>query len=379
MKRVILSIISILSAIYLLREQIKKLIKKFLKKYYSLQNNKINNIILDTNHENLSQIEMNNIIEPILYYKNMKSKKIRTKLVQNIGVKYNINADIIKFISNFIDDLHNASLVIDDIQDNSSLRRNNKTAHLKYGISMTIGATNLYIFDKINQFNNNIQKVINIEDLYKKYPEVYNPELLKAKINNIIGTKIINELYKMNIGQQLDVYWTYKKIIPTLDKYLYMIKNKTGRLMTLIIDIIYELTSKISKKEYEKYRIILEKVALFYQIRDDYINLCDIDYWKLKGFCEDFDEKKNSYIIIKYYNSNKVSKKIKKKFFDMFYKDNLTLKNKKDLLTMINKTTIFNDTYKYLDELKKYVEEAGLPINKLKIKKFDIKEALSYK
>lgn len=379
MKRVVLLIISILSATYLLRKQIKKLIKKFLRKYYNIQNNKINDIILDTNQKFLSQTEMNNIIEPILYYKNMKSKKMRTKLVKNIGVKYNINNDIIKLISEFIDDLHNASLIIDDIQDNSSLRRNNETAHLKYGISMTIGATNLYIFDKINQFNNKIKKVINIEDLYKKYPEIYNPELIKAKINNIIGTKIINELYKMNIGQQLDVYWTYKKIIPTLDKYLYMIKNKTGILMTLIIDIIYELTSQISKKEYEKYRIILEKVALFYQIRDDYINLCDIDYWKLKGFCEDFDEKKNSYIIIKYYNSNKVSKKTKKKFFDIFYKDNLTLKNKKELLTMINKTTIFNDTYKYLDELKKYVEEAGLPINKLTIKKFNIKEALSYK
>lgn len=379
MKRVVLLIISILSATYLLRKQIKKLIKKFLKKYYSLQNNKINNIILDTNQNFLSQTEMNNIMEPILYYKNMKSKKIRTKLVQNIGVKYNINNDIIKLMSDFIDDLHNASLVIDDIQDNSSLRRNNETAHLKYGISMTIGATNLYIFDKINKFNNKIKKVINIEDLYKKYPEIYNPELIKAKINNIIGTKIINELYKMNIGQQLDVYWTHKKIIPTLDKYLYMIKNKTGILMTLIIDIIYEITSKISKKEYEKYRIILEKVALFYQIRDDYINLCDIDYWKLKGFCEDFDEKKNSYIIIKYYNSDKISKKTKKKFFDIFYKDELTLKNKKELLTMINKTTIFNDTYKYLDELKKYVEEAGLSINKLTIKKFNIKEALSYK
>ena len=378
MKRVVLSIISILSAIYLLREQIKKLIKKFLKKYYNLQNNQNNNIILDTNHENLSQIEMNNIMEPILYYKNMKSKKMRSKLVNNIGIKYNINQDIITLMSEFIDDLHNASLVIDDIQDNSSLRRNNKTAHLKYGISMTIGATNLYIFDKINQFNNNIQKVINIEDLYKKYPEVYNPELLKAKINNIIGTKIINELYKMNIGQQLDVYWTYKKIIPTLDKYLYMIKNKTGILMTLIIDIIYELTNNISKKEYEKYRMILEKVALFYQIRDDYINLCDVDYWKLKGFCEDFDEKKNSYIIIKYYNSNKVSKETKNKFFDIFYKDNLTLKNKKYLLTMINKTTILNDTYKYLNELKKYVKEADLPINKLVIKKFDINEALKY-
>jgi geranylgeranyl pyrophosphate synthase len=321
MKRAVLLIISILSAAYLLREQIKKLIKKLLRKYYSLKYDNINDDVLDITNKALTESEINNIMEPILYYKKMKSKKMRSKLVQNLGIKYNINHDIITLMSEFIDDLHNASLVIDDIQDNSNLRRNNKTAHLKYGLSMSIGATNLYIFRKMNDFNDKIKKVIDINDLYKKHPTVYNPELLKAKVNNIIGKKIINELYKMNIGQQLDVYWTYKKIIPTLDKYLYMIKNKTGILMTLIIDIIYELTSKITEKDYKEYRIILEKVALFYQIRDDYINLCDIDYWKLKGFCEDFNEKKNSYIIIKYYNSNKVSKKSKKIFFDTFYKD----------------------------------------------------------
>ena len=377
MKRVVLLIISIITAVYLLRKQIKKLIYKLLRNYYSIKNTD-NDTILDTKYEIFTKNEINDIMAPILYYKNMKSKKMRSKLVQNIGFKFNINQDIIEFISEFIDDLHNASLVIDDIQDNSILRRNNKTAHLKYGISMSIGATNLYVFDKIRNFCYKINKMININDLYEKYPNIYNPDILKYKINNIIGEKIINELYKMSIGQQLDVYWTYKKIIPTLDKYLYMIKNKTGILMTLIIDIIYEITNNISKEEYEKYRIILEKVALYYQIRDDYINLCDIDYWKFKGFCEDFDEKKNSYIIIKYYNFNKISKKTKKKFFDIFYKDKLTLKNKKDLLKMINNTSIFNDTYKYLNELKKYVKEAGLPINKLTIKKFDINKALKY-
>ena len=148
--------------------------------------------------------------------------------------------------------------------------------------------------------------------------------------------------------------------------------------MTLIIDIIYELTNNITEKEYKEYREILEKVALFYQIRDDYINLCDKDYWKLKGFCEDFDEKKNSYIIIKYYNSENVSKKSQKVFFDLFYKDKLTLKEKKKLLKEINKTNIFNETYEYLDELMIYVKKAGLPIDKLSIKKFDMNEAEKY-
>ena len=45
---------------------------------------------------------------------------------------------------------------------------------------------------------------------------------------------------------------------------------------------------------------------------------------------------------------------------------------------MINETTIFNDTYEYLNKLKIYVEKAGLPIDKLSIKKFKINEALSY-
>lgn len=42
--------------------------------------------------------------------------------------------------------LHNASLLIDDIQDNSKLRRGSPVAHSIYGVPLTINAANYVYF-----------------------------------------------------------------------------------------------------------------------------------------------------------------------------------------------------------------------------------------
>lgn len=42
--------------------------------------------------------------------------------------------------------LHNASLLIDDIQDNSKLRRGAPVAHSIYGVPLTINAANYVYF-----------------------------------------------------------------------------------------------------------------------------------------------------------------------------------------------------------------------------------------
>jgi geranylgeranyl pyrophosphate synthase len=40
----------------------------------------------------------------------------------------------------------------------------------------------------------------------------------------------------------------------------------------------------------------------FFQIRDDYINLTDVKYWMERGFCQDFDKQKISYLITYCFN-----------------------------------------------------------------------------
>ena len=46
------------------------------------------------------------------------------------------------------------------------------------------------------------------------------------------------------------------------------------------------------------YTALVDNLALYFQIRDDYINLADEEYMKSKSFCEDLTEGKFSFPII---------------------------------------------------------------------------------
>jgi geranylgeranyl pyrophosphate synthase len=62
------------------------------------------------------------------------------------------------------------------------------------------------------------------------------------------------------------------------------VKNKLG----MVTEAFF------NQKDFTK---LLNVLSLYFQIRDDYINLTDLDYWRSKGFCQDFDEGKISYLV----------------------------------------------------------------------------------
>ena len=354
---------------------IKKISNSFPETYFSLPE-----LSEDNSQENLDVLSdsvLDDLLEPVIYYKNLPGKNIRKSITLSIGEKFNINQDLINFTYQFIDDLHNASLIIDDIQDNSQLRRNAPTCHLKYGIPMSIGAASLFIFKKLKEYNHKVLSIIDY-DIFKKKKNEYrflDPKVIKMHVHYLLSNKILNMIYLMNLGQQLDVYWTYKKEIPSIQEYYYMIENKTGKLFTIIIEIFYELTNNISHSEYNKYITLLNKLALFFQIRDDYINLTDPTYWKAKGFCEDFDEKKYSFILIHFYHDNTINQNQKERFFKLFNKKKLSIKKKFKLLKIMNQSNSIHYTYQYLTNLQKEIQELRLPTHKLQVLPFDIKDA----
>jgi geranylgeranyl diphosphate synthase, type III len=353
----------------------KKIYNSFPETYFSLSELSEDNI--QENLDVLSDTVLNDLLEPVMYYKNLPGKNIRKSITLSIGEKFNINQDLINFTYQFIDDLHNASLIIDDIQDNSQLRRNAPTCHLKYGIPMSIGAASLFIFKKLKEYNHQVLSIIDY-DIFKKKKKEYrflDPKVIKMHVHYLLSNKILNMIYLMNLGQQLDVYWTYQKEIPSIQEYYYMIENKTGKLFTIIIEIFYELTNNISDTEYTKYITLLNKLALFFQIRDDYINLTDPTYWKAKGFCEDFDEKKYSFILIHFYHDNTINQNQKERFFKLFNKKKLSIKKKFKLLKIMNQSNSIHYTYQYLINLQKEIQELHLPMHKLQVLPFDIKDA----
>ena len=72
------------------------------------------------------------LIEPVKYYYNMNGKNIRKKICKTFGITFGISDEDIENINNLLNVLHNASLVIDDIEDDSQLRRNKDCAHKVY-------------------------------------------------------------------------------------------------------------------------------------------------------------------------------------------------------------------------------------------------------
>ena len=101
----------------------------------------------------------------------------------------------------------------------------------------------------------------------------------------------------MHVGQGLDIKWTANKIIPSMEEYNTMMDNKTGAGFCGPIELcLISTPEKVSENVKQQFLELGKYIGRFFQIRDDYINLTCPKYWQSKTFCEDFDEKKVSYI-----------------------------------------------------------------------------------
>lgn len=240
-----------------------------------LMDNEID-VSIDIIDASMDLSEKYNLFAPIEYTLEGGGKNTRgliVKYVQNLLNNDNnpVTAQIIKD-SNL---QHNSSLVIDDIQDGSSKRRGKECAYIKYGVPISVNAGYLQCFSLLNDINKNYPEHIHalVKDIYHKY------------------------LVLAHIGQGLDIEWTTRKTIPPLDEYNIMMDNKTGSGFLCPIELCIASTSVDTSAHNKNLFLELGKsIGRFFQIRDDYINLTSPKYWRLKTFCEDFDEKKVSYI-----------------------------------------------------------------------------------
>lgn len=67
--------------------------------------------------------------------------------------QYEANKDIY-FACGLTEIVHNGSLMIDDIEDGSKMRRGDQCTHLKFGVDVAVNAGNFMMVSPINQINN---------------------------------------------------------------------------------------------------------------------------------------------------------------------------------------------------------------------------------
>eukprot|EP00039_Didymoeca_costata_P008039 m.107256 g.107256 ORF g.107256 m.107256 type:complete len:309 (+) comp13920_c0_seq2:133-1059(+) len=207
------------------------------------------------------------LMEPFNYIAKIPGKGVRNILIQEFNKWMKIPSDKVEVIQEVIGMLHNASLLIDDIQDNSKLRRGVPVAHSVYGVANTINCGNYVYFVCM-------QKILDMGEPKAAY-------------------MFTEQLIELHEGQGMDIYWRDAGTCPSEKQYKEMVKKKTGGLFGLAVRLL-QLHSECDL-DFSK---LLELLGLHFQIRDDYANLMSEDYAANKSFAEDFTEGKYSFPII---------------------------------------------------------------------------------
>ncbi|KAI9253171.1 geranylgeranyl pyrophosphate synthase [Sporodiniella umbellata] len=207
------------------------------------------------------------LLEPYNYLISHPGKDIRSKLIAAFDLWLNVPKDALEKITNTIGMLHTASLMIDDVQDDSDLRRAVPVAHHIYGVPQTINTANYVYFLAL-------QNILALN----------NPEMITA---------YTEELIHLHQGQGIELYWRDSLCCPTEEEYIDMVNNKTSGLLRLAV----RLMQAASNSEVD-YTPLVNIIGIHFQVRDDYMNLQSDKYTENKGFCEDLTEGKFSFPII---------------------------------------------------------------------------------
>ncbi|CAH1375948.1 unnamed protein product [Tenebrio molitor] len=284
------------------------------------------------------QLIESSLLQPFVHIARIPGKKVRSKLCQALNNWMHIPEEKLRQIEDVLEMLHNASLLLDDIQDDSILRRSVPTAHSIYGVSRTVNSANYAAFVTF-------EKVLDIGD----------PKGIQITIEKCL------DLYR---GQGMELYWRDNFICPTLDEYKLMCIRKTGGLFLLAIQLI-QLFSDV-KDDFTKFG---ESVGLFFQIRDDYMNLCSKEYTISKTFCDDLTEGKFSFPVIHAIQTHPEDKRV----INILKQKTRDVAVKKQCLSILKKFGSLDYTKEVLLKLKEEIihEVSLLPENPMIIHLLD--------
>jgi len=218
-------------------------------------------------HRPWSEAKEKALCAPYDYLYSLPGKDIRSQLIEGFNIYLKVPEDSLDTIKRVVAMLHNASLLVDDVEDNSQLRRGFPVAHSLFGVPQTINSANYIYFCAMREIN-----------------KLKNPECVRT---------FTEELINLHRGQGMDLFWRDTLTCPTEDDYLEMVSNKTGGLFRLGI----KLMQAESESDVD-YLDLVNFMGLIFQIRDDYMNLQSDQYAKNKGFAEDLTEGKFSFPII---------------------------------------------------------------------------------
>lgn len=210
----------------------------------------------------LNTILGKSLLDPVQDFFQKPGKNIRPRLVE-LGYRLAFDTDPIevpeehvqklKHAGHIVELIHGGSLIVDDIQDGSVVRRNAPTFHLQHGLPVALNAGNWLYFWALGQ----------VKEL--KLSNDSNQKLL----DNILGLMI-----RAHFGQAVDLGTRIDEVPQTqVEKTCYAsMELKTGTLLSLAL----QLGASVSGKELKfDLNTLGNKLGFILQLFDDFGNFAE--------------------------------------------------------------------------------------------------------
>ncbi|MFQ6073642.1 MAG: polyprenyl synthetase family protein [Candidatus Bathyarchaeia archaeon] len=178
--------------------------------------------------------------------------------------------------------IHNGTIMVDDVEDDSTLRRGKPCTHRMFGIDIAINAGNAMYF-------------LPLLTLIK------NKDKLPPKALNKIYEIFTKEMINISLGQAMDIAWhrgLANADLITEAQYLQMCAYKTGTLARMAAKMAAVLADA-GEDVVEKIGRFAEAVGVAFQIQDDILDLTSEKFAEKKGGRgQDITEGKRTLMVI---------------------------------------------------------------------------------
>ena len=195
--------------------------------------------------------------------------------------------------------IHNGTLVIDDIEDASEVRRGKPCSYKIYGIDIAINVGNAMYYLPL-------------------LPLMVNRSKLSAEAQRDFYEIYVQEMINLSMGQAMDIAW-HRGIANSdalsEEDYLQMCAYKTGTLARMSAKMAAVLAGADGKLV-EKLGRLAECIGVAFQMQDDILDLTGEEFAKSKGCVGgDISEGKRSLLVI--HTLQKTNAKDKKRLLEI--------------------------------------------------------------
>ena len=285
--------------------------------------NKLKEIAKDTNiflQKFITKQQKTELIPAMKYGLFPGGKKIRSKILLDIGSIFKIKYQTLIAIGAAVECIHAYSLIHDDLpcMDNDALRRGKPSTHIKFGEATAVLAGNSLLTMAFEILSSS----------YLKISESSKLSLIK-RLSECSGHLGIAG------GQYLDLNFEKKKV--SKNKIINMEVKKTGKLFSFCCSVAPIIKNR-SAKEINFFDKIGSNVGLLFQIADDVIDYQGSS--KVAGKKTGKDKKKGKATLISllgYKNAIKYSENIKFKIISDLDKHDFKSDNLNETLNYILK------------------------------------------